>query len=200
QFTPAAYAGGIPIRETGKGDHPPREFRKDIPGGDVPATSEAFARIAGLAADAVISAVHPALEGIAERCVADVDGVRLNAIDRKPVDGEPAEIPGEGDFLLLAADAVFGTEPLSSRSLPIQKRTPKPVLKLHPDDAATLGLSAGDRVALDTGNGPIRLSVATDERSAPGVLTLPRHCDLPWQRLGGTRRRLRKDQIRKEDR
>jgi NADH-quinone oxidoreductase subunit G len=200
QFTPAAYAGGIPIRETGGGDHPPREFRKDIPGGDVPATSEAFARIAGLAPGTVIPAVHPALDGIAERCVADVDGVRLDAIGLKSVEGEPAEIPGDGDFLLLAADAVFGTEPLSSRSLPVQKRTAKPVLKLHPDDAATLGLSTGDRVTLDTGNGAVRLAVAPDERTAPGVLTLPRHYELPWQRLGGTRRRLRKDQIRKEDR
>jgi hypothetical protein len=156
--------------------------------------------MAGLDSGAVIPAIHPVLDGIAERCVADVDGIRLDAIDQKSVESETAEIPGDGDFLLLAADAVFGTEPLSSRSLPIQKRTPKPVLKLHPDDAATLGLSAGDRVTLDVGNGAVRLTVSPDERSAPGVLTLPRHHELPWQRLGGTRRRLRKDQIRKEDR
>ena len=52
---------------------------------------------------------------------------------------------------------------------------------MHPADAAKLGLSPGDRVALRLPGGTLEVDLQVAENMAPGVLVLPRHRQLDWR-------------------
>ena len=52
---------------------------------------------------------------------------------------------------------------------------------MHPEDAAKLGLEAGDQVALRLPGGELRVALQVAENMAPGVLVLPRHRQLNWR-------------------
>jgi NADH-quinone oxidoreductase subunit G len=52
---------------------------------------------------------------------------------------------------------------------------------MHPEDAARLGLAAGDQVALQLAGGELRVPLKVAENMAPGVLVLPRHRQLDWR-------------------
>ena len=82
---------------------------------------------------------------------------------------------------LLLVDLTFGTEELASYSKHIQPVEEPPRLLMHPADAAKLGLSAGDRVALRLPGGELEVDLQVAENMAPGVLVLPRHRQLNWR-------------------
>ena len=108
--------------------------------------------------------------------------------------------PPSPDVLeLLLVDWTFGTEELSSYSKHIQQVEKAPCLFMHPKDAAKAGLSDGDRVTLhlDGGGGPLETNVSIAENMATGVMILPRHRQLSWQRLKTFPVRIPFDRIKK---
>ena len=52
---------------------------------------------------------------------------------------------------------------------------------MHPEDAAKLGLEAGDQVALRLPGGELRVALQVAANMAPGVMVLPRHRQLNWR-------------------
>ncbi len=55
----------------------------------------------------------------------------------------------------------------------LAKLTQKPVLFLHPDDASSLGVSAGDQVRVSGSGGSADVGAAVDPSLSPGVVYLP---------------------------
>jgi NADH-quinone oxidoreductase subunit G len=94
-------------------------------------------------------------------------------------------------------ERTFGTEELSIRSPILEGLEPPPVLTVHSRDAGRLGLAPEDRVILDLDGGALEVGVEIREDMAPGVIILPRHRRLPWQRAGKNGVRLPWDKIRR---
>jgi len=54
---------------------------------------------------------------------------------------------------------------------------------MHTNDAARLGLGRGDKVKIKLDEGDIEVDVWVEEDMAPGVMVLPRHRLLEWQKI-----------------
>ena len=84
---------------------------------------------------------------------------------------------------------LFGGEELSALAAPIAARASHPRLQLHPDDAAALGIDAGDRVEVQGADGRLELPLQLDPALCRGVVLLPQpdtalHGPVRLRRLG----------------
>jgi len=96
---------------------------------------------------------------------------------------------------LLLVDWTFGTEELAGYSTHIQQVEEAPRLTMPARDAARLGLTPGEEVALNLPGGSLRVELAVAGRMAPGVLVLPRHRRLEWHKFPGGPRLVADDAI-----
>jgi NADH-quinone oxidoreductase subunit G len=172
----AVIAGGRPIAETGRGDHPPRIFEDRIPG-DGPQ-----------AADAVLNGIMDSggagpmpLNGEAK-----ID--RQSAGERLLPEGA-ASLPDEIDdaapsldgFSLVESATTFGSERLSALSPVLERLTPAPTVTVHPDTAAVLGWQAALEIKIPDADPRLILRVVLDTRTAKDVLVVPRR--VGWDRM-----------------
>jgi len=155
---------GLPIRETGQGDHPPREFFRATPGATAEADWWLLARLLGREAD--LTSVRRAIATADARfaalatLAAETEGERLQVSGSLPP-------PAERDFQHAATDALTllaiadrtGSHWLAHLSAPLATTTPQPYVLLHPVLAARLGLAEGDRARLTTRFGHCRVAV-----------------------------------------
>jgi len=98
---------------------------------------------------------------------------------------------------LLLVDWTFGTEELSSYSRFVQQVEKIPCLIMPAADAARLGLNDKDRVVVDFEAGTLEVGLSIMENMAPGVIILPRHRLLAWQKLKDIPARVPVERIRK---
>jgi NADH-quinone oxidoreductase subunit G len=195
-------AGGEPIALTGNLGHPPRVFRSDIPGAD---SGPAWRWAARLQRDATHEEevfLQDALDML-EAALGDLGSGRIAmpAADPAPsIPGAGAETPAEpephGSVTLLLVDRIFGTEPLSAGSQVLSEVTPSPEAAMHSRTAEELGMGDGGQIVITTEEGRIGLPLRIDDRTAPGVIVVPRHHLIEWQFLGGTRIVLDPGQLR----
>ncbi len=193
----AVMAGGRPIQTSGHGDHPPRVFETQIPGGAPLAAWRAVARLAGDASlddeplpAALLAAFHPAVG----RPTADRTGRRIDLdLSASPSTGSAGlathshtQAPTDGIWLLLV-DWTVGTEILSATAPALATLGEAPVARLHPDTMARLQLAANQSVTITTDAGQLTVTVEADARMAAGVMVVPRHHLLQWQVFGDTR-------------
>ncbi len=209
QFSPAAHSGGIPIEQLSGGGHPPRAFREDIPGNEPRAAWQILAEllerldlpgewrtmrrghlwqwmagenpIFGNLSDGIRLRLEEARENLFS-----MDGLTQGERDRT-----------DGHLELLLVDWTFGTEELSSLSKYIREAERKPSLLMHATDASRLNLMNQDRVALQLDRGKLEVELSISENLAPGVLVLPRHRQLEWQKLETLPARVSFDHIEK---
>lgn len=196
------HAGGSPISQISGGQHPPRTFLEDIPGGEGEPAAEILQDLAAFLSpgDAKetppedlwtwLAQENPVFKRV--RSLADQPfGVRLIPdealeppflLDATQLAGE--SVP-EDHFELLLVDWTFGTEELSAYSRYIQQAEPAPQLLMHGKDVGRLGLDTGPgaKVALHLPGGTLTLALKAAANMAPGVLILPRHRLLAWQKL-----------------
>lgn len=85
----------------------------------------------------------------------------------------PEPIPGQGDWLLLPAYHIFGSEELSAQAEPIMERMPLPYVILRPESADNLGVQAGDGLQLQIAGQAVSLAVTISEQCPPGALMVP---------------------------
>ena len=192
------HAGGIPISQWGQGSHPPRVFLPEIPGGEPQPGGNALAALGAALAgtkaplfreelDTWLTELNPVFGPLLELPISAA-GVRLlpeslsNNEFSRPNKATLDDLP-EDRLELLLVDRTFGTEELSAYSPPIQEVEKPPRLTLQSRDAARLGLAPGDRVSLPLGEESLTLEVETVENMAPGVMLLPRHRQLNWQKF-----------------
>jgi NADH-quinone oxidoreductase subunit G len=90
---------------------------------------------------------------------------------------------GEKQLQLLLVDATFGTEELSLYADVIEQVESEPCLWMHVDDAARLGFAEGDQIVLTLDAGTLETRVRLARNMARGTLVLPRHRQLPWQKV-----------------
>ena len=215
QAAPKAYLGGVSLAQIGGGNHPPRVYGNEIPGGEVRAAYQFLNHIAGPDQVEDESAARrnllvwlvneiPALGEIPPFDELSGDGRRISLSDDPPPhfsfswQGEINKGKGTNDSLeVIRTDWTFGTEELSSFSPPLRKLERMPCVSMHTKDAARLGLSHGDKVRMRLDVGHVEVDVCVEEQMAPGVLVLPRHRLLEWQRIKSLPKFVRFEEIEK---
>jgi NADH-quinone oxidoreductase subunit G len=85
----------------------------------------------------------------------------------------PAFQARDEEWLIIPLWHIFGSEELSSLAPAIVERVPAPYLALSPDDAARLGITAGESVELRLAGSSYRLPVSLRPVLARGVAGLP---------------------------
>jgi NADH-quinone oxidoreductase subunit G len=209
QFSPAAHTGGIPIKQISGGGHPPRTFRGDIPGNEPKAAWQILAELLdaldipgewkAMRRDHLcqwMAAENPLFANLS-------DGVRLPIEETQEnlfstdwlTQGERDRL--NGDLELLLVDWTFGTEELSTFSKYIREVEKEPFLLMHPKDASRASLRNEDRVAIQLEGGKLEMKVSISDNMAQGVLILPRHRQLEWQKLKTLPARVSFDQMEK---
>ena len=84
-----------------------------------------------------------------------------------------------GEFLVVAAQHIFGSEELSAYSSGISELSPEPYVGLNPNDAARLGLFEGQVVSLKLENKSFALPVRIRVSLAAGLAVVPAGMG-PW--------------------
>jgi NADH-quinone oxidoreductase subunit G len=90
-----------------------------------------------------------------------------------PESGPPREAGPERGILVVAARHVFGSEELSARSPGVASLIPEPYILFHPDDAAELGVAAGNLVELRFGSQTVSLAARVGPNMVKGAAAVP---------------------------
>jgi NADH-quinone oxidoreductase subunit G len=199
QFSKPVHAGGIPIEQISAGDHPPRIFRADVPGSEPKPAWQILEELADVMFSVPKISIDDLWVWLAKEDPAfgklkpldrPPDGIRLNGArsDRNPFSLDWIENPERtssppDSLQLLLVDWTFGTEELSGYSHDIQQVENQPCLFMHRTDAVKAGVSNRDKVTLHLDGGPLETEVSIAENMAPGIMVLPRHRKLQWQKL-----------------
>jgi NADH-quinone oxidoreductase subunit G len=195
QYSRPVHAGGIPIEQVSGGDHPPRIFRSDIPGGEPKPAWQILEELADAMSMVPKISMSDLWDWLAKENPAFVNlkpSDQAEAVRRipdqrngNPFSSNPLEKPpSRADSVeLLLVDQTFGTEELSAYSHTIQQVEKAPRLCMHPRDAMRPGIKDKDRVVLQLDGGPLEIEVSIAENMAPGIMVLPRHRKLQWQKV-----------------
>jgi NADH-quinone oxidoreductase subunit G len=217
QFATSTHRGGIPISQISAGEHPPRVFRRDIPGGEPESAWEILSKLA----DAMslppremfppsrselwswIAKEYPVFANVQ---IADElpDGVRVNLAQgrEKPFSSGGRIQSGKEDqrdsrLELLVVDWTFGTEELSTYSKFIQQVEKEPCLFINPKDASMIGLKDKERITLHLDRGRLEVELSIVDNMAPRVIMMPQHRRLAWQKIEKWPVKVAVDQVRK---
>jgi NADH-quinone oxidoreductase subunit G len=195
QFLPTAHCGGIPIEQSSGGGPPPRAFRSDILGNEPMAAWQILAELSGalaLPGDWKSMTRDHLWQWMAQKnpiFANVVDGIRLcpkqdeENLFSTPWLNQEREDRKNGELELLLVDWTFETEELSAFSKFIRQVEKEPLLLMHPKDASRAGFKDKDRVTLHLDGGPLEIEASIVESIAPGIMVLPRHRQIYWQKL-----------------
>jgi NADH-quinone oxidoreductase subunit G len=213
QKVSAAFQGGRPIVQVSGGSHPPRSFREDIPGHEARPAWHALEELSEGTSESRknemytkvmqwLVEVHPVFSDLLPVDAFPDTGIRLKTgqgtgtrIQRDRSIAPQSDFKPDNDFELITVDWTFGTEELSVRSTYLRQMEKDPCLFLSKKDAAQLGVSDGDKMAIRSDAGTIDVHAAVVENMASGILVLPRHHRLDWQHLKALKMPLNKKQI-----
>ncbi|NIQ88893.1 MAG: NADH-quinone oxidoreductase subunit NuoG [Deltaproteobacteria bacterium] len=217
QAAPREHLDGTPIAQVSGGNHPPRVYGSEIPGGEPRPGWQALAEFAhGEPQPDEDTTRSSVLKSLSELNPAFAD---IPAIDELPDDGIRMSVPEEtsprfslewlnerekeqrsDDSLeLVLVNWTFSTEELSQYSPPLMKLEKEPAVFIHVDDAARLGLSDSDRVTIVLDRGSLEVSVSVKENMASGIIVMPRHRLLEWQKIETLPKFVSYDDVRKVD-
>ena len=219
QFVAPVHAGGTPVAWVSGGNHPPRVYGGGFPGGDPEAAWKVLANLSGaMPAEGKKGSPPKAIDDLWQWMGQDYpplsslqpfdvppEGFRLlpNQSKEQPFSSPPSPFSSSGEGVnsnsleLLPVDWTFGTEELSSYSRFIQQVEKTPFLMMPAADATRLGLNDKDRVVVDFEGGTLEVGLSVMENMAPGVIILPRHRQLAWQKLKDIPARILVERIRK---
>ncbi|HET6674832.1 MAG TPA: NADH-quinone oxidoreductase subunit NuoG [Nitrospiraceae bacterium] len=97
----------------------------------------------------------------------------------------PAFQPRPAEWLALPRYEIFGSEELSAAAAAVSTRIPAMSVAMHPDDAARMKWSVGDRLRLSLERQRIQLPLVVDESVPRGTVTVSRLWDAIALRLPG---------------
>ncbi len=188
EFLPV-IAPGLPIKETGAGNHPPREFFQTTPGSAPVADWWLLAKLLERAAD--LAALRRTMAKYDERfsmlsvLAAETSGLRLPVkVVLPPVaDRELPHADGSDNQVLLATTGPLGSHWLAHLSSPLAATEPRPYVCLHPESAAALGLAPGDRARLTTRFGHCHVEVRLSAQMVNGLVLAPQLWDTALEGL-----------------
>ena len=210
-----ACNGGVPIAQSGSGNHPPRTYGSGIPGADpMPAwlTMAQFADSQGKPETKTPPATYcPWLADIVPE-LADVnltvdirdEGLRLNTGAKTDLrfttdfSSRPEEHEGStGNLNIILTDLTFGSEVLSAHSECLRELESEPAVMMHTSEAHSLDLVNGESVSIQTERGNFEVKLKVVENMAAGVLVVPRHRKISWQIFETGVSSIGRDQIQK---
>jgi formate dehydrogenase major subunit len=90
----------------------------------------------------------------------------------------PGELPDEEYPLVLNTGRQmyhWHTGTMTRRATGLDSREPVPVIEIHPDDAAGLGIAEDDEVQVTSRRGSVRIRARLSVRQAPGQVFIPMH-------------------------
>jgi NADH-quinone oxidoreductase subunit G len=211
QAVPHAFAGGIPIVQTGGGDHPPRVYGASIAGSEARNAWQILAKLADVESHLEEKPRSKVWDWLAET-VPEFAG--LPPIDELADDGIRIELSAQPSahfsleriskqekltdkFELIAVEWTFGTEELSANSECLKDLAGTPCIFMNRTDAENLNMTGGERLSIELDSGAIEAKLQVEDVMAAGTLVIPRHKDLDWQRIDTGINFVRPDQIRK---
>ncbi len=219
QWAAPVYRGGTSVEQLNAGGHPPRRFRKDIPGGEPRPAGRLLAELARLLSPEEDLSLNTLWTVLAEENpifsrLQNPKDLReeIRLIPDQGLDqgeGGPAATNGaedlerskgsvSGDSLeLLLVDRTFGTEEISAYSRPLRETVRRPSLTLPTEVGDRLGFRNGEAAVLSLEGGPLEIAVDLQEHLAAGVMILPRQDQLAWQKITVHPLRVSQDQIKK---
>ncbi len=155
---------GTPIRATGQGGHPPREFFQETPGSTPEADWWLLASLLGretaLAEVRKTIAKTDARFAALAKVAAETEGLRVPLSGPLPPVAEQGLQHAATDALtLLAIPDRLGSHWLAHLSAPLAATTSQPYVLLHPALANRLGLAEGERARLTTHFGHCSVAV-----------------------------------------
>jgi NADH-quinone oxidoreductase subunit G len=215
QAAPRAHLRGIPIAQISAGNHPPRIYESKIPGGEPRPGWQALAELVHEEPQPEEDTIRSsALKWLSELNPAFAN---IPAIDELPEDGIRVNSPGEPsprfsldwiheierkesqdnslEFVLV--NWTFGTEELSRHSQALMGLEKDPAIFMHVDDARRLGLSDRDKVTILLDRGALEVDVSVKENMASGIIVIPRHRLLEWQKIETLPKFVKYEEIRK---
>ncbi len=217
QFAQRVHKGGMPIWG---GEHPPRVYREFVPGGDHLPAWKVLSEIADLPAPdgagdifpiEVAAAEHTAFQGLASgdyrvdarRILPAKSGREIFESTKESESGGKCEGTERGKeaknegLELLLVEWMFGTTEFSAYSDSLDAGLTEPFMSMHPKDAERAGLSDGERVSIEFDNGTMEIAISVSDRTAEGVLVIPRHQRLDWRKMKDCRVCVPYEKIRK---
>ncbi len=203
QFSTSACRSGIPISQISGGDHPPRIFKRDVPGGEPRAAWEIIAglsnsiskpdgKIFPLSRSELLEWIKneiPAFSNIQIAGEPNEHSVRVNLGESRGKTFSNGRIQSEkkgekeSGFELLLVDWTFGTEELSSYSRFIQQVEKEPLFYMNSKDASRMGFQEKERITIQLDRGAVSAELLLFENMAPGIIVMPRHRKLAWQKM-----------------
>jgi NADH-quinone oxidoreductase subunit G len=202
QFSFPLHRGGSPVAQISRGSHPPRIHLEDIPGGEAKGAGEILSELASVIAGkkqdteawdfwSWLAGDDPALKKLSDS-FSGRESFRLLPAGESTRDFSDAfqhekDLRGAGQMELLVAERTFGSEELSSYSQFARNAEGPSGLMMNPRDAERLGLAHGDRVSLQVNGGLVKVGLQVIEAVAPGVMVLPRHRGIAWQKFEASR-------------
>src|ERR1700685_513613 len=103
-------------------------------------------------------------------------GIRLIEPGRQPITSSqtpPAFQPEAGDWLILPAFHIFGSEELSLQAPGIAELAPRPYIALNPADAEQLNAGNGDLIKVNLGNSSYHLEASLRSDVPRGIAPIP---------------------------
>ncbi len=207
-----ANRGGIPIARAGDGGHPPRVYGAGIPGAESQAAWQILANLidtgpqltaADLRTDIWqwLVKTESGFKELPDVFEIPAQGARFLQAPRHAerfVRERPNGGPDtDGRLEVMVVERTFGTEELSAYSACLQELAGTPGIFMNAIDARQLSLTDGDRVAVELNGGAIEARLQVAGNMAAGMLIIPRHKNLDWQKIGIDRTWLPKDRINK---
>jgi NADH-quinone oxidoreductase subunit G len=209
QMLRQAFSGGVPIVQSGGGDHPPRIYGKGIPGTNPMPAWRILSEIAEENRHPgdiyqLLPDIVPEMTQIPKNEDLPDDGIPLHSgaqTDRRfmsDLSGQSEDQQGDSEKLkLVYSDLTFGTETLASQSECLQQLEPEPAILMHSSEAIATGLTDGDLISIQTESGKLEAKLKVAENMAAGVLVVPRHRNLFWQIFESGKFSIKRDQIKK---
>jgi len=78
----------------------------------------------------------------------------------------------KGEWLVVPAFQIFGSEELSSTAVTLAKRIPEPFVYLNPEDSKKMGVKNGDMVQLEISTSLLKIKVKIEESIGQGIAGL----------------------------
>ena len=129
--------------------------------------------VEGLAVE--IAAAAPAYAGVTREALDRGAGRRGLLLPTPAPYDLPLEAPLEegGELVLHLAQVLYDRGTLAQQGPTLARLTAAPALRLHPADAARLGVAEGGKVRLSGSAGEAELAATLDPSLAPGTVYLP---------------------------
>jgi NADH-quinone oxidoreductase subunit G len=153
-----------------------------------------------------LSELNPAFADIPATDELPDDGIRISSPEEpyprfslEWLNEREKEQRSDDSLELVLVNWTFSTEELSRSSPPLMKLEKEPALFIHVDDAARLGLSDSDKVRIVLDRGFLEVSVSVKENMASGIIVMPRHRLLEWQKIETLPKFVSYEDVRKVD-